>query len=77
MTNSNFMEPELDGMPERDVSQRIEFSFSREEFVPSGERLDVGSVLADVPLRNFEVRRVTHTVKDGIDRYVLVATEIV
>ena len=70
-------QPELDGMPERDVIQRIEFTFSREEFVAPGERLDVGGVLEDVPLRNFEIQRVTHTKVDGMDRYVLRATEIV
>jgi len=70
-------EPELAGMPERDVRQVIEYTLRREGFVGPEARLDVGDVVKDLVPRHFEIRRVVHTRVDGIDTYTLKATEIV
>lgn len=71
-------EPQLDGMPEPDIMQTIRYVIERTSFVGESERFDVGDQigLAGGGDLQFEIVKVTHTIKDRNDVYVSVASEL-
>lgn len=77
MTKAKAVE-ELDGMPERQIMQTIRYVLERTTFVDAGDRLDVGDRdrVPGCGALEFEIVKVTHTIKDGNDVYQASAIEV-